>query len=60
MLKMLTTAQAAKRLKITPRRVQALIGSGRLPASKFGHVWMIAPADLAKVRHRKPGRPSPR
>ena len=54
---MLTTAEAAKRLKVSPRRVLALVTSGRLPAQKFGHVWMIAPADLAKVRNRKAGRP---
>jgi hypothetical protein len=37
--------------------VQALIQAGRLPAQKIGMQHLIQPADLAKVRDRKPGRP---
>ena len=40
------------------RRVRALIEAGRLPAVKFGKVWMINKKDLKKVAVRKPGRPS--
>jgi excisionase family DNA binding protein len=53
----LTTKQAAKRLGITPRRVQALIEAGRLPAQKFGRDYMIQEADLKLVEERKVGRP---
>jgi excisionase family DNA binding protein len=53
----ITSAQAAARLGITPRRVLALIKSGRLPADRPGLEWLIDPADLAKVADRKPGRP---
>jgi excisionase family DNA binding protein len=53
----LNTAQAAAKLKISPGRVRALIAAKRLPAVKFGRDYMIEPADLARVRVRKPGRP---
>lgn len=54
----LDTQQAADRLGITRRRIQALINSGRLPATKFGRDYQIAPADLERVSERKPGRPA--
>ena len=56
-MEFLTTKQAAERLKITPRRVQALIEAGRLPAQKFGRDYMIKEADLKLVEDRKVGRP---
>ena len=54
----LTTDQAGKILGVSGRRVRALIEAGRLPAIKFGKVWMINKKDLKKVAIRKPGRPS--
>ncbi len=54
---MLTTTAAAAKLKVTRRRVIALITAGRLRASKFGNVYMIEEKSLADVRVRKPGRP---
>jgi excisionase family DNA binding protein len=56
-VELLTTSQAAKKLKVTPRRVIALIEAGRLPASKLGRDYLIQAADLARVQHRRPGRP---
>ncbi len=53
----LTTKQAAEKLGITPRRVQALIEAGRLPAQKFGRDYMIREKDLRLVKERKVGRP---
>lgn len=53
----LTTKQVAERLGITPRRVQALIEAGRLPATKFGRDYMIREKDLKLVEDRKVGRP---
>jgi excisionase family DNA binding protein len=53
----LTTTEAAKRLKISRRRVLELIAAGRLKATRFGPAWLIDPKDLAAVRVRKPGRP---
>jgi excisionase family DNA binding protein len=56
-VELLTTAQAAKKLKVTPRRVIALIEAGRLPASKLGRDYIIEATDLARVKDRRPGRP---
>lgn len=53
----LTTKQAAEKLGITPRRVQALIEVGKLPATKFGRDYMIREKDLKLVEDRKVGRP---
>jgi hypothetical protein len=44
-------------LGITPRRVQALMETGRLPATKFGRDYMIREIDLKLVKDRKVGRP---
>ena len=56
-MNLITTAEAADRLGVSIGRVQALIRAERLPASKFGRVYMINEKDLAKVQDRKPGRP---
>jgi excisionase family DNA binding protein len=56
-MEFLTTKQAAEKLGITPRRVQALIESGRLPAQKFGRDYQIKEKDLELVENRKVGRP---
>jgi excisionase family DNA binding protein len=56
-VKLLNTAQAAKKLKVTPTRVRALITAGKLPASKLGRDYVIRDSDLALVRNRRPGRP---
>jgi excisionase family DNA binding protein len=55
---MITTTDAAKRLKVTRRRVVALIQASRLPAQKLGRDWVIEEKDLERVRVRKPGRPA--
>ncbi len=56
-MKFLTVAEVGKELKISPRRVRALIGSGKLRAEKIGRDWLIRPPALKAVRVRKPGRP---
>lgn len=53
----ITTAEAAKKLGVSPRRVLALIQAKRLPAKPFGRVYMIEEKDLKLVKNRKPGRP---
>lgn len=53
----ITTTDAAARLNVTVRRVQALIKAGRLPAHRIGRDWLISTDDLARVQDRKPGRP---
>lgn len=56
-MEFLTTKQAAEKLGITPRRVQALIEAERLPATKFGRDYQIREKDLKLVEERKVGRP---
>lgn len=51
----ITTAEAASRLHVTPRRVVALIKAQKLPATKFGRDWQIDEAALALVAERPPG-----
>jgi len=55
----ITVAEAARRLGVTPRRVQDMIAAGKLPATRFGAAWQIDPRDLDRpvVRDRKGGRP---
>lgn len=58
----LTVKEVAVELGVSERRVRALIdgGNGKLRASKIGRDWLIDPADVEKVKERKPGRPWPK
>jgi len=56
-MKIISTAEAAKRLGITANRVRAMIEAKRLKATKVGNVWLIDPKDLDAVKNRKVGRP---
>lgn len=51
------TAEAAKRLRVSPQRVRVLIATERLPAELIGGNWIIRVSDLKKVKNRRPGRP---
>jgi len=53
----LNTREAAKRLGVSVRRVQAMIKAKRLPAQRLGREWIIDAEDLKLVKDRKPGRP---
>ncbi len=54
---LITTSEVAERLGVHRSRVQVLIQEGRLPAQRFGKVYLVEEADLKLVRDRKPGRP---
>lgn len=54
---LLTTKEVSEKLKVSVRRVHALIQDGRLPAQKFGRDYLIDEKDLKLVENRKPGRP---
>jgi len=56
-MRLLTTAQVAERLGVHRTRVQVLIREGRLPAQKFGKMFLVDEKDLKLVADRKPGRP---
>jgi len=55
-MKLLTTAEAAKRLGVSVTRIQALINERRLPAQKIGRDFMIQEIDLVLVGTRQVGR----
>ena len=56
--KLLTTPEVAERLGVSPRRVLALIASGRLPSQQFGRDHVVKESDLKLVEDRKTGRPA--
>jgi excisionase family DNA binding protein len=56
-MKLISAAEAAKRLNVTSSRVRKMIESGRLKATKVGNMWVIEPKDLDGVKDRKVGRP---
>jgi len=56
-MKIISTAEAAKRLGVTQSRVQKMIAAKRLKAIKVGREWLIDPKDLEAVKDRKVGRP---
>ena len=56
-MNLLTTKDAAERLGVTVKRVQAMIRAQRLPAEKAGRDYLIKEKDLQLVADRKPGRP---
>ena len=57
MTNLITVAKAAALLGVTPRRVQALITSGKLPAQRIGRDYLIDPGDLELLERRPSGRP---
>ena len=59
-MKIIGTAEAARRLGVTQNRVRALIDAKRLKATKVGNAWLIDPKDLEAVKTRTPGRPKSR
>jgi excisionase family DNA binding protein len=56
-MRIISTAEAAKRLGVTPDRVRKMIIAKRLKAIKVGREWLIDPKDLDAVKDRKVGRP---
>ncbi|HLM60139.1 MAG TPA: helix-turn-helix domain-containing protein [Pyrinomonadaceae bacterium] len=58
MKNLISSKEAAEKLGLSLRRVQALITSGRLPAQKIGNSYVVNEKDLEFVKERTPGRPS--
>lgn len=55
-MKLLTVADCAKELDVIPRRVQAMIKSGKLKATRVGRDWLIEPKDLAACKRDRQER----
>ena len=53
----LTTKEAAEKLNVSVRRVQALITKGQLKAQKIGRDYIIDGQDLTRIKSGKVGRP---
>ena len=59
MEKLLSVAEAAEKLGVHRTRINQLIDSGDLPATRIGRAYAIREADLEKVKDRPaPGRPT--
>lgn len=57
----ITTAEAARELGVSPRRVLALLHAGRLRGEPVtARMWLIERASLEGARHRPRGRPKNR
>lgn len=56
-MNLIGTKAASEKLGISQTRVQALIKSGKLPATLVGRDYVIREEDLALVANRKVGRP---
>jgi hypothetical protein len=52
----LTTAEVAKLLGLSTRRVRALAASRNL-GQKLGPILVFTPDEVEQMRERKPGRP---
>ena len=56
---MLSVAESAEQLGVSPARVRALIKDGRLPAVKNGREWVLREEDVLQrlMEHPRAGRP---
>lgn len=57
---MLSVAESAERLGVSPARVRALIKAGQLPAEKSGRAWVLREEDVLQRLSSRPraGRPA--
>ncbi len=46
---LLTAVEAAKRLRISPNTVRALLKNGRIPAVKIGRAWRVREVVLDEI-----------
>lgn len=50
---LITTKQAAKKLKYTPEHVRRLIRDGELKAQRMGHEYIIEESALKSVKRKR-------
>jgi excisionase family DNA binding protein len=56
---LLTTREAAKKLRVTPIRVRQMIREGKIEAKQIGRDYVIEESSLASVKtYSKAGRPA--
>jgi excisionase family DNA binding protein len=57
-MNLLTTTEVAARLKVTPRRILAMIEAGKIRAIRPGREYLIEESALVGVKtYGRPGRP---
>lgn len=57
MTNLISTAEAAARLKMTRQRVRVLITEGRLAAQRVGRAYLVLADSVAQYEARPCGRP---
>lgn len=50
-------AEAAGIMRVSPRRLRAMIAAGLIPAAKVGKVWILDRAEVTQYVRRQQGRP---
>jgi Helix-turn-helix domain len=53
-----SSQDAARALRLTPRRIRALARAGRLKAHKVGNRWLVEPTTAREPRHGRPPTPA--
>jgi excisionase family DNA binding protein len=56
-VRLLTAAEAAEHIGVTPQQVRTLIRQGKLIAEKHGRDWYVREADVLKFERMPAGRP---
>lgn len=51
----MTTLEAAEFLGVSRRRVRTLIEEGKLPAQRFGKVYVLRSVDVRRYKRNQPG-----
>jgi excisionase family DNA binding protein len=59
-MKLLTTAESAGLLGVTPRQAQRLIAKGLLKGVKMGRDWFVEPREIERFQKRRRGKGRPR
>lgn len=59
-MKLLTVDQVAEQLGLDPQTVRAQLRTGALAGEKYGRDWLVAPAEVARYRADRLGRPGRR
>ncbi len=54
--KLLPTAEAARRLKVTPQTIRRWLASGRLTGQRIGCILVVDETALAELESRDGGR----
>lgn len=57
---LVSTAEAARILEVTDRRVRQMIMAGKLPATKFGNTHIIPVKDVLEYKRRRDLQPAPK